>query len=213
MTEVLIVDDQRMAQEHMEHALEAKEAYHVLAKLLNVNAALTYCLKHHVDLILMDVYTHSQKDGIDASYEIKQKFPKIKIIVVTSMMEVSYIERAKQAGVDSFWYKDISEQSLLEIIERTMAGEHIYPDKRPDVKIGQANLSELTKMELNVLRLICDGLEYDEMAEKLGISKGTVKFHVSNILSKTGYKNKTRLAVAATNQTVIVPSIPEDADK
>ena len=61
-----------------------------------------------------------------------------------------------------------------------------------------------------VLRLICDGLEYDEIADKLDIAERTVKYHVSNILSKTGYANRTRLAIAVTNKKFIVPNIPEE---
>lgn len=212
MIEVLVVDDQRMAQENMEYAIRQSDNYHLSAKLLSAGVALTYCSKNHVDLILMDVCTHGSKDGIDAAAEIKRQYPKIKIIIVTSMMEVGYIDRAKKAGVDSFWYKDISPESLREMMDRTMEGEHLFPFNQPDIKIGLVAISELTPTELNVLRLICDGLEYDEMAEKLGVAKGTVKYHVSNILSKTGYKNKTRLAVAATNKNLIVPNIPEDAE-
>ena len=66
-------------------------------------------------------------------------------------------------------------------------------------------------IEVNaILRLICDGLEYDEIAHKLGIAGRTVKYHVSNILSKTGYANRTRFAIAVTNKKFIVPNLPEE---
>ena len=63
-----------------------------------------------------------------------------------------------------------------------------------------------------MLRLICDGLEYDEIAVKLNITERTVKYHVSNILSKTGYANRTRLAIAVTNKKFIVPNLPEEKE-
>ena len=66
-----------------------------------------------------------------------------------------------------------------------MAGEHIFPDKTPSVKLGLADSSELTAKEIEVLRFVCEGLEYSEIAERMHISQRTVKFHVSNILSKT----------------------------
>ena len=77
--------------------------------------------------------------------------------------------------------------------------------------LGLADSTELTAREINVLRLVCDGLEYGEIAEQLNISERTVKYHVSNILSKTGYANKTRLAIAVTNKKFIIPRIPEDS--
>ena len=110
---------------------------------------------------------------------------------------------------DSFWYKDISPEKLIDVIEKTMAGEHIFPDKTPSVKLGLADSSELTAKEIEVLRLVCEGLEYSEIAERMHISQRTVKFHISNILSKTGYANKTRLAIAVTNKNFIIPSSPE----
>ena len=162
-------------------------------------------------MILMDVCTAGNRDGIEAAAEIKAKFPNIKIIIVTSMAEVGFLDRAKAAGADSFWYKDISREKLIDIIDRTMAGEKIFPDATPTVRLGLADSTELTAREINVLRLVCDGLEYGEVAEQLNISERTVKYHVSNILSKTGYANKTRLAIAVTNKKFIIPRIPEDS--
>ena len=90
-----------------------------------------------------------------------------------------------------------------------VAGESIFPDKTPSVKLGLADSSELTAKEIEVLRFVCEGLEYSEIAERMHISQRTVKFHISNILSKTGYANKTRLAIAVTNKNFIIPSSPE----
>ena len=179
MKRVLIVEDQRMPRENMERTLSDSGRYELAASLNGADIAFLKCCQQHVDLILMD------KDGIEAAAEIKLRFPDIRIIIVTSMVEVSYIERAKAAMVDSFWYKDISPEALIDVIDRTMAGEHLFPDETPKVKLGLAESTELTSKEIEVLRLICDGLEYDEIADRLDISERTVKYHVSNILSKT----------------------------
>ena len=92
------------------------------------------------------------------------------------------------------------------MINRTMDGESVFPDKTPSVQLGLADSSEFTNKEIEVLRFVCDGLEYSEIAERMNISVRTVKYHVSNILSKTGYANKTRLAIAVTNKNFIIPS-------
>lgn len=210
MIQVLIVEDQRMPRENMERILADSKRYTLTASISSADLALIICHRLPIDLILMDVCTAGCKDGIDATAEIKAQFPKIKIIIVTSMIEVGFLDRAKTAKADSFWYKDISKENLIDVIDRTMAGEHIFPDATPSVKLGLADSTELTKKEIKVLRFVCDGLEYNEIAEKLNISQRTVKYHISNILSKTGYANKTRLAIAVTNKKFIIPNIPED---
>ena len=207
MKKVLIVEDQRMPRENMERILLDSGKYALSASVNGADVALAVCRREQIDLILMDVCTAGNKDGIEAATEIKAEFPDIKIIIVTSMVEVGYLKRAKEAKVDSFWYKDISPENLIDVIERTMAGESIFPDKTPSVKLGLADSSELTAKEIEVLRFVCEGLEYSEIAEP--ISQRTVKFHISNILSKTGYANKTRLAIAVTNKNFIIPSSPE----
>lgn len=212
MKRVLIVENQRMPRENMERTLFDSGRYEVVASLNGADIAFLKCCQQHIDLILMDVCTSGNKDGIEAAAEIKAKFPKIKIIIVTSMVEVSYLERARAAGVDSFWYKDISPEALIDVIDRTMAGEHLFPNETPKVKLGLVESTELTSKEIEVLRLVCDGLEYDEIADKLVVSERTVKYHVSNILSKTGYANRTRLAIAVTNKKFIVPNLPEEQE-
>ena len=210
MKQVLIVEDQRMPRENMERVLSDSGKYALAASVNGADIAFAICKRQPVDLILMDVCTAGNKDGIEAAAEIKENFPGIKIIIVTSMVEVSFLERARAAKVDSFWYKDISPEALIDVIDRTMEGEHLFPDKTPKVKLGLADSTDLTAKEIKVLRLVCEGLEYSEMARELNIAERTVKYHISNILSKTGYANKTRLAIAVTNQKFIVPKLREE---
>ncbi len=212
MKRVLIVEDQRMPRENMERTLSDSGKYALAASVNGADVAFLICNQQPIDLILMDVCTVGNKDGIEAASEIKAAFPHIKIIIVTSMVEVSFLERAKAANVDSFWYKDISPETLIDVIDRTMAGEHLFPGETPKVKLGLAESTDLTAKEIEVLRLVCDGLEYSEIAQALNIAERTVKYHISNILSKTGYANKTRLAIAVTNKKFIIPSIPEDKE-
>ena len=213
MMQVLVVDDQRMPRDNMEQILAASGRYEVAASISSAELAIIKCKQQPIDLILMDVCTKGSKNGIDAAAEIKQQFPNIKIIIVTSMVEVSYLERAKDAKADSFWYKDLSREELIDVIDRTMAGEHLFPGETPRVKLGLATSAEFTSKEIEVLRLVGEGLEYSEIAEKLNVSVNTVKTHVSHILQRTGYANKTRLAIAVTNKNFIIPSIPEDQEE
>lgn len=212
MKQVLIVEDQRMPRKYMERMISDSKNYALAASISGADIALAYCRRQPIDLILMDVCTAGSKDGIEAAAEIKAVFPNIKIIIVTSMVEVGFLERAKAAKVDSFWYKDFSPEELIDVIDRTMAGEHLFPHETPKVQLGLATSTDLTGKEIQVLRLVCDGLEYSEIAQALCVAERTVKYHVSNILQKTGYANKTRLAIAVTGKKFIIPSLPEDLE-
>ncbi len=212
MKYVIVVEDQRMPRENMERIIKELDGYELIMSLTAAEFAPFQCERNHVDLVLMDVCTVGKKDGIEAAAEIKKKFPETKIIIVTSMIEESYLRRAKEAKADSFWYKDISKETLIEVIERTMAGEKLFPDSTPEVKIGMADSAELTPTEIKVLRLVCEGMEYSEIAEILGTKVSTTKTHVARILAKTGYANKTRLAIAVTKKNFIIPKLYEDEE-
>lgn len=184
MTSVLIVEDQRMPRENMEHLVEDSGRYRRVASLSTAEMALAQCARHTVDLVLMDVCTKGSRDGIDVAAEIKARYPETKVIIITSMVEESYLKRAKAAGAESFWYKDVSPESLLEVMDRTMAGESLYPDRTPETRLRQVSSTQLTPREIEVLRLVCEGLEYEEIAAELGISSRTVKRFVSSLLEK-----------------------------
>ncbi|MDD6022382.1 MAG: response regulator [Acutalibacteraceae bacterium] len=208
MTKVLVVDDQRIAREYMERIISDVNGYELAGSITDADFAVLFCERQPVDLILMDVCTHGAKDGIEAAAEIKKLHPRIKIIIVTSMVEQSFLKRARQAKVDSFWYKDISPEDLLTIMNRTMAGEHMFPNETPLVEFVAGTSNELSEQQIRVLRLVCDGLEYSEIAKRLNCTVSNVKFHVANILQITGYSNKVQLAVAVTNKRFIIPDIP-----
>lgn len=213
MTNVLIVDDQRIPREYMEHIVAHSGRYSLAGSISDAELAEAVCARRQVDLVLMDVCTGGAKDGITAARELRQKYPALKIIIVTSMAEESYLKRAHEALADSFWYKDASPESLLEIMDRTMAGERLFPEATPTVRLGDTTSAELTPKEIEILRMVCDALENAEIAERLGCSVNTVKTHIAHILRKTGYANKTRLAIAVTNKRFIIPAAPEDEQK
>ncbi|MBS6783978.1 MAG: response regulator transcription factor [Subdoligranulum variabile] len=102
------------------------------------------------------------------------------------------------------WYKDGDEGTLMQVVRRTMAGEHIFPDAPPSVEIGTAMSAEFTKGEMKVLRCLVRGLSYNEIAKELGIEPSTVKYHVINMLQKTNLENKLQLAIAATEAKLVV---------
>ena len=214
MTKVLIVEDQRMAQENMESIIKTNENYTLAGIIPNAADAELFCMRGGVDLILMDVCTARDENGIEACGVIKKKFPKIKVIVVTSMAEHTFIERARAARADSFWYKDAGHGELISVMDKTMAGERIFPDKTPEVKLGFTTSYELTQSELEVLRALMQSTSDEDAANMLGCTKANIRWHVSKILEKTGYRTRMELliAVAQKNLIIVTPDKALDED-
>ena len=201
---VLIVEDQAMPRQLLEIYVNSSKQFRHLLSISNASAALVVCRTRPVDLILMDVMTELGHSGLDAAEEIKRKFPKIKIIIVTSMPEYSWLERARKIGVDSFWYKDGQKENILHVMERTMAGEHIYPDDTPLVSIGDATNHEFTDRELDVLKELTTGASNAVIAKRLNITAGTVKNHIQHLLEKTGFTTRTELVSEARSLGIVI---------
>lgn len=204
MVRVLVVEDQRMAREVMEHHIVASGRYELAGSVTNAALAESACRESKSELVLMDICTAQDESGLKAALQIKKSMPQVKVIMVTSMVECSFLEQARRVGADSFWYKDASQEELLEIMDRTMKGESIYPDAPPTVMIGAAKSCDFTQTEIDVLRLIVEGNSYRQIAESLSVSPETVKWHIGNMLKKTGFDSKTKLAVAVTKKNLII---------
>ena len=204
MTNVLIVEDQKMAQENMEAIINTNENYTLAGIIPNAADAELFCMRGGVDLILMDVCTAQDESGIEACAVIKKKFPKIKVIVVTSMAEHTFIEKARAARADSFWYKDASHGELISVMDRTMAGERIFPDKTPEVKLGLTTSYELTQSELDVLRALMQSTSDEDAANMLGCTKANIRWHLGKILDKTGYRTRMELLIAVAQKNLII---------
>ena len=201
---VLIVEDQAMPRELFEIYIKSSDSFNHLLSVSNASAALQICKNSRIDLILMDVLTELGSSGLDAAEKIKKEFPNIKIIIVTSMPEYSWLERARKIGVDSFWYKDGQKDGILDIMQRTMAGEHIYPDRTPLIRIGNSNNHEFTERELDVLKELTTGDTNAEIAQRLHISVATVKSHIQHLMEKTGFKTRTELVSEARSLGIVI---------
>ena len=201
---VLIVEDQDIPRELFKIYIDASERFEHFLSISNASAALAVCKNNKVDLVLMDVMTELEHSGLDAAEEIKKSFPNIKIIIVTSMPEYSWLSRARSIGVDSFWYKDGQKNSLIDVMERTMAGESIYPDETPLIRIGNATNHEFTERELDILKELTTGDTNAEIAKRLSISVATVKSHIQHLMDKTGFSTRTELVSEARGLGIVI---------
>lgn len=205
MIKVLIVEDSRISREAFERMLSASPNYFIIAAIENAANAEIACMRNKIDLILMDVCTADDESGLEAAAKIKKNYPHVKVIIMTSMPEHSFIQKAKDSGCDSFWYKEQGDISLLDICDRTMNGEFVWPSGSPTIMIGLARSDEFTERELDVIRALAAGNRYEEMAETLFMSPNTVKYHVKNILQKTGFRSTIQLVAEVVEKRLILP--------
>lgn len=204
MKRIMIVEDDPMASQLLEIYIKEHKEYELVCNIESASMAEVYCLSQNIDLILMDVCTAMNASGLDAAEKIKKNFPHIKIVIITSQPECSFIDRARQVGVDSFWYKSSKAEEIITVIEKTFAGENIYPDTTPTLVFGDALSVDLSDRELEVLRELVAGETDADIAEHLFMSVRTVKSHITNMKNKTGFKNRTELAVRARECGLII---------
>ncbi|MCR4703640.1 MAG: response regulator transcription factor [Saccharofermentans sp.] len=178
--------------------------YELVAGLRTAESAIEFADKQEIDLMIMDVMMQDGIDGLSAAAQIKQKHPEIKIILTTSTSETSWEKKAKDAGIESFWYKEYDEHGLLEIMERTLNGESIYPADEPKVPFGKITRADLTEREIEILRELTASMTNEEIADKLQISVNTVKRHIQNIMEKTGFESRLDLAMSAKSIGLVV---------
>lgn len=201
---VLVVEDQDMPRQLFEIFIQSSERYELVGSLASASLALDMCKTQQIDLVLMDVCTALGSSGLDAAEEIKAAAPEIKVIIVTSMPEFSWLDRAKKIGVDSFWYKDAQRETILQVMDKTMEGERIYPEATPLVAIGNTTNHDFTERELEILRELITGDSNAEIGERLCVSSGTVKRHVENMLKKTGFHTRTELVAEAGRIGIVI---------
>ena len=209
MIRVLIVEDQAILRESLARSVGDQPDMTVVAAIADASEALDVVLRERPDMILMDVCTEHDSNGIVAAARIKEAMPECRIIIMTGMPEITFIEQARAAHVDSFVYKNVGTNDLLGIIRSTMEGYSTFPRAQQSIF---SDAAALTDVEVDILRLVCETKTRKEIAQELFLSEGTVKRHISEILAKTGYDNILRLAVHAVSSGLIVPKMRDEQE-
>ena len=202
---ILIVEDQMLARKYLCSCIEKSTECEVASALTRADAALQRCGEGHIDLVVMDICTENDSDGLDAAEAIKKYYPRIKIVMVTSMLEGRFLDRARKIGADSFWYKDSPSGDLVGVIDGTLSGKRFWPDSVPTVRLGNTLSCELSDREMETLRLLCEGKTNAEIALKLNVAESSVRTYINRMLEKTGYTNRNRLMIAAVGKRMVVP--------
>ena len=141
---VLICDDQNIPRLLFKMMIDNSGDYELAGELSRADDVIDFIASHDVDLCIMDIFMQEGGSGLNAAAAVKDRFPEVKIIVITSMPDDSYLKNAREIGVESFWYKEENDMSLLEVMNRTVRGESVYPDEAPVVDIGWMKSNEIT---------------------------------------------------------------------
>ena len=195
---VMIVDDHQMVREGLKVLLSICDDIAVVGEAADGAEAVELCPAVLPDVVLMDVMMPVM-DGAEATAEITAAYPEVRVIALTSFVDQDYVQKTLDAGAISYLLKDARPDALIQAVRDAMDGRGTIDssamkallERRDDV--GR----DLTAREREVLALLAGGLSNKEIAQRLTLSVGTVRLHVSNVLSKLGAPNRTTAAAIA----------------
>jgi two-component system, NarL family, response regulator LiaR len=208
---VLLVDDHAMVRQGVRAFLVTQVDIAVVGEAGSGEEAIKLAAQHIPDVILMDLIMPNM-DGVEATRRVKQVSPRSQVVVLTSYHEDEHIFPALKAGALSYILKDVSAEELASAVRKAAAGEAVLHPRVAARLIKELQgrraealnpFTELSERELEVLKLIADGMSNAEIAAKLVLSEKTVKGHVSNILSKLHLVDRTQAAVYAWREGVV----------
>ncbi len=208
---IIIVDDHEVVRRGVRAYLDTLPEFQVIAEAESGQEAIRLVKEHIPDVVLIDLIMPGM-DGVESTRRIKAASPRTQVVVLTSYHDDVHIFPALKAGAISYILKDMKMDRLVEAIRKAVQGEvtlhprvaaRVLQNIRGDNIEDQEFFAELTERELDVLKLIANGLTNNQIAEKLVISENTVKGHVSNILSKLHLADRTQVAVFAWQRGIV----------
>ncbi len=205
---VMLVDDHTVVRRGLAAVLSVSDDMCLIGEAGDGEEAIHLCERLQPDVILMDMLM-PKMDGIAATKAIHDRWPKVRIIALTSFKEKEYVEGALKVGATSYMLKNVSADELLSAIRRAMVGLPSLSPEAAQVLIQRANEpaqsgSDLTDRERKILAMMAKGESNGEIAEHLFLSKSTVKFHVSNVLSKLGVSSRTEAVSIAVKHHLVM---------
>jgi two-component system, NarL family, response regulator len=199
---VMIADDHPIVCLGLATMIDSQPDMTVVAQASNGREAVEMFTQHTPDVTLIDLRM-PEMSGVDAIKAIRTRHPGAVFIVLTTYQGDEDIHKAMAAGAQGYLLKGMPHDDLLEAIRRVKGGSQYLP---PSVRSSLANRlpsSELSPRELQILELIVKGLSNKQIADRLGITEGTVKWHVNAILGRMNVSDRTQAAVAALNRGIV----------
>ncbi len=201
---ILLVDDHDMVRRGLAVFLLAHDDFLLVGEAMNGKEAVEQCAELQPDVVLMDLMMPVM-DGVSAIKTIREKHPQIQVIALTSFSEEKLVESALKAGAIGYLFKNVSVDELAGAIRAASQGQPTLSAEATRILIKKTTQpaapgDDLTKREMEVLKCLVEGCSNPEIAEKLSISRSTVKTHVSHILEKLGASNRLEAVSLAIRQ-------------
>lgn len=209
MINTILVEDDLYIQKHLTERLNSDGKFCLVGVYRDAFEAERYC-NGSVRLILMDVQTQHKHSGLAAAERIKKAFSSIKIVIVTSLVDPEVLAKAKTGAADSLWYKDHGTDELLDVINRTLGGENVFPNTSPAVEMDGTMSDTFSPRQLDILRWYIRGLTYQEIADKFGISKNGVRWNLDDMVEKGGFPNREALVATAIENKLMVTTLKDE---
>ena len=208
MINTLLVEDDIYMQKHFSGILGADERFNIAGTFRDAFEVESRC-GTDIDLVLMDVLTLHKHSGLTAGKRIKERYPHIKIVIITSLIDPNVLSEAKRGAADSLWYKDHGTEELLDVIIRTMNGERIFPGSSPSVEMKNMLSGDISPIQIEILRHYIRGFTYREIADKFGLSVSGVRWNISDMIEKGGFNNKEELIATAIENKLVVTTLQD----
>ena len=211
MIKILIADDQELIRESLKIVLDMNADMEVVGTAEDGGKVLALLKKNLPDVILMDIRM-PELDGVQCTKTVKEKFPAVKIIILTTFDDDEYVYYALKYGASGYLLKGCSVQELTAAIHTVMSGGSILnqgvitkvvklfnrlAQTNIAMEVDEKHVAELTRTERNITSLVGRGLSNREIAEKLFLSEGTIRNSLSSALSKLHLRDRTQLAIWA----------------
>jgi NarL family two-component system response regulator LiaR len=204
---VMVVDDHTMVRRGLAIFLKAYDDLELAGEAESGEAAIQVCARVLPDVILMDMLLPLM-DGAAATRAIRQQFPQVQVIALTSYKEGDLVKHALEAGAIGYLLKDVSADDLVRAIRAAHSGRATLSPEAAQALVETANQPptpglDLTEREREVLALMIEGLNNTQIAGRLGVSPSTIKSHVSNILAKLGVASRTEAVTLALRAHIV----------
>ncbi|MGL4850327.1 MAG: response regulator transcription factor [Clostridium sp.] len=206
---VLIVDDEMLIREGLKLMLSLFEDLEIVGTAENGYKALEFCSENEVDLVLMDIRMDTC-DGVLGTRLIKEKFSKIKVIILTTFKDKGYINEALKYGAFGYLLKDSSHDVIYESIKAAFKGNMVvHPDVAKEMLERKEKVSldnerfNLSEKEIEIIKNIGKGLSNKEISEEMFLSEGTIKNNITGILNKLELRDRTQVAIFAFKNGIV----------